>query len=105
MASYTIPETQISVNYSGRIVGNMKLPEYDGYINESPIFSEHNLKLSRPFGLSVSGYITAKNIENYTQENPIIAPDRPFSDDFATDHVYAPLQTRRFLLGIQIELE
>lgn len=104
-ATYTIPETKINLNYSGRVVGNMKLPEYDGYINESPVFSEHNLKLSRPFSSSVSGYITAKNIGNYTQANPIIAADRPFSEDFATDHVYGPLQTRRFLVGIQITLE
>lgn len=103
-ASYTIPKADISLSYSGRVVGNMKLPEYPGYINKSPVFSEHNLRLSRPFGASVTVYIAAKNLGNYTQANPIIAADHPFSDDFATDHVYGPLQTRRFLMGIQLEL-
>ncbi|MGM0545773.1 MAG: hypothetical protein ACQEST_03555, partial [Bacteroidota bacterium] len=104
-ADYTIPKTEISINYSGRVVGNMKLPEYPGYINESPVFSEHNLKLSRTFGQSVTAYITAQNLGNYTQANPIIAPDRPFSDDFATDHVYGPMQGRRFLVGLQLQLK
>lgn len=104
-ASYSIPKIDINLDYSGRVVGNMKLPEYPGYINESPVFSEHNLKLSRTFGQSVTAYITAKNFGNYTQANPIIAPDRPFSDDFATDHVYGPIQGRRFMVGLQLTLD
>jgi len=104
-ASYTIPATKISLNYSGRIVGNMKLPVYEGYITKSPVFSEHNMKISRKFSDRISAYITVKNLGNYTQENPIIAADKPFSDEFATDHVYGPLQTRRFLAGIQFRLK
>jgi outer membrane receptor for ferrienterochelin and colicins len=104
-ASYTIPATKISLNYSGRIVGNMKLPVYEGYITKSPVFSEHNMKISREFSDRISAYITVKNLGNYTQKNPIIAADKPFSDKFATDHVYGPLQTRRFLAGIQFKLK
>ncbi len=104
-ASYTIPATKISLNYSGRIVGNMKLPVYEGYITKSPVFSEHNMKISRKFSDRISAYITVKNLGNYTQKNPIIAADKPFSDEFATDHVYGPLQTRRFLAGIQFRLK
>nr|NIT56343.1 TonB-dependent receptor [Fodinibius sp.]NIV11302.1 TonB-dependent receptor [Fodinibius sp.]NIY24926.1 TonB-dependent receptor [Fodinibius sp.] len=104
-ASYTIPATKISLNYSGRLVGNMKLPVYEGYITKSPVFSEHNMKISREFSDRISAYLTVKNLGNYTQKNPIIAADKPFSDEFATDHVYGPLQTRRFLGGIQFKLK
>jgi outer membrane receptor for ferrienterochelin and colicins len=104
-ASYTLLNSLVSIDYSGRIVGNMKLPEYSGYIDESPVFSEHNVRVSRKFGDTITGYISVKNLGNYTQQNPIIAPDRPFSDDFETDHVYGPLQTRRFLVGIQYQIK
>lgn len=104
-ASYTIPATKISAYYSGRIVGNMKLPKYEGYITESPVFSEHNLKLSHEFSDQKSVYLTVKNLGNYTQKNPIISPSQPFSDEFATDHVYGPIQSRRFLIGIQLQFE
>lgn len=104
MVSYTLPD-KASLNYSGRIIGSMKLPEYDGYINKSEVFSEHNIKITYELSKNVSTYISVQNLGNYTQKNPLIAPDRPFSDDFATDHVYGPLQTRRFLLGIRYQLE
>lgn len=104
-ASYTLPNTQTSIDYSGRIVGSMRLPEYSGYRNKSPLFSEHNVRVSRKFGDKITGYLSAKNLGNYTQQNPIIAPDRPFSDDFATDHVYGPLQKRRFMVGFQYQIK
>ncbi len=104
-ATYTIPKLELAVNYSGRLVGNMKLPEYEGYITESPIFSEHNVQINRRFSDHITTYLTVKNLGNYTQKHPIIAPGRPFSDDFATDHVYGPLQSRRFMAGVQFQFE
>jgi len=102
--SYGIESIGVSIDYTGRIVGKMDLPEYPGAKNVSEVYTEQNVKLSKRLGSGVEIYGSVKNLFNYTQENPLIAPDRPFSDDFATDHVFGPIQERRFLLGIKYEM-
>lgn len=104
-ASYVIPNVETSINYSGRVVGSMDLPKYEGYRSKSPVFSEHNIKLSKALIDGVRGFISVKNLGNYSQKNPIIAADQPFSEDFATDHVYGPVQGRRFLVGVQMSIQ
>ena len=103
--SYGIESIATYIDYTGRIVGKMELPEYPGAKNVSEVYTEQNVKLTKRLGNGIEVYGSVKNLFNYTQENPIIAPDRPFSDDFATDHVFGPIQERRFLLGINFELQ
>lgn len=102
--SYRFDSIKTSVDYTGRIVGKMHLPEYADAASRSEIFTEQNLNLSRPLFDKFELTTSIKNLFNYTQKNPIIAPDRPFSDDFATDHVFGPLQGRRFLIGLSYTL-
>lgn len=103
-ASYTLPDGKTSLDYSGRLVGKMALPEYPGYSNRSELFTEHNLKISYAVSKAVNVSVSVQNIGNYTQENAIVAPDRPFSDEFETDRVYGPLQTRRAVIGLTMDL-
>lgn len=103
--SYAVEAIKTSIDYTGRIVGKMKLPEYPSAKNVSEVYTEQNVKLSKQIGRSVEIYGSVKNLFNYTQENPLIAPNRPFSDDFATDHVFGPLQERRFLIGFSFEVQ
>lgn len=102
--SYGFESVGLYVDYTGRVVGKMDLPEYPGEKNRSTVFTEQNLKLTKILANGLELYSAVKNLFNYTQKNPLIAPDRPFSDDFATDHVYGPLQARRVLFGIRYEL-
>lgn len=99
--SYLFDAIDTSVDYTGRIVGKMHLPEYPDAPTHSEVFTEQNVTFSRPLIDGLETYLSIKNLLNYTQKNPIIAPDRPFSDDFATDHVYGPLQGRRFMVGFK----
>ncbi|MDX1618155.1 MAG: TonB-dependent receptor [Balneolaceae bacterium] len=103
--SYAFSPLDLSVDYTGRITGPMPLPEYEGYANRSEWFTEQNIKLSKQLSPGIQIYGSVKNLFNYTQDDPLIAPERPFSDEFATDHVYGPLQTRRLLLGIRYEMQ
>lgn len=102
--SYTLEEIETSFSYTGRIVGTMKLPEYPNTRNRSTTYTEQNLKIAKDIIGGIELFGAVKNLFNYTQENPLIAPDRPFSEDFATDHVFGPIQERRFLLGIKYEM-
>lgn len=98
--TYTFKKPKLTFDYTSRIVGKMKLPEYPDRNTSSKSFSEHNLKSTKIFSNSFEVFVSVKNIFNYIQAEPIIAADRPFSDDFATDYVYGPLQGRRFLIGV-----
>ena len=103
--SYAFRPIQTSIDYTGRMVGAMDLPEYPGYSSRSERYTEHNLKLSKRISPGIELYGSVKNLLNYTQDNPIVAPERPFSEEFATDRVYGPLQSRRILLGIKYEVK
>lgn len=102
--SYGWESIQTYIDYTGRVVGKMKLPEYPDAPTASNVYTEQNVKLSKQFTTGFELYGAVKNLFNYTQDNPLIAPDRPFSDEFATDHVYGPLQGRRFMLGVRYQI-
>jgi outer membrane receptor for ferrienterochelin and colicins len=99
--SYVFTSMGLAVDYTGRVVGRMHLPEYPGRSSKSNLFTEQNIKLTQTLSGSTQLYMSVKNLFNYTQSNPLISPDRPFSDDFATDYVYGPMQSRRVLVGLR----
>lgn len=99
--SYALESLQISIDWTGRIVGKMHLPEYPGYSAISEVYTEQNIKISRPLSREFEVYASVKNLFNYTQQDPLVAPAQPFSDEFATDRVYGPLQGRRLMAGIR----
>jgi outer membrane receptor protein involved in Fe transport len=49
----------------------------------------------------LSVYLGAENLLNYTQPDPIIAADKPFSDDFDASGVWGPLAGRMFYAGLR----
>lgn len=102
--SYDIEPIRLSLDWTGQVTGKMRLPKYEGYSDQSELYTEQNLKITKELNEGLQAYLSIKNLFNYTQESPIIAPDRPFSDNFATDRVFGPMQGRRLLLGIRYEL-
>ncbi|MFP8488713.1 TonB-dependent receptor [Gracilimonas sp. Q87] len=102
--SYGWDSIETYIDYTGRVVGRMNLPKYPNAPSVSEVYTEQNIKISKKFRQGFDIYGAVKNMFNYTQEDPLIAPERPFSDDFATDHVYGPLQGRRFLLGVRYRI-
>ncbi|MTI87177.1 MAG: TonB-dependent receptor [Balneolaceae bacterium] len=103
--SYGVESIETYIDYTGRIAGKMELPEYPNAKSTSEVYTEQNVKITKRLADGLEIYGAVKNLLNYTQDNPLIAPDRPFSDDFATDHVYGPIQGRRFMLGIRYDIK
>lgn len=102
--SYTFSESELSLDYTSRLIGKMELPEYPNRDKFSKVFSEHNLKASKRVNSQISAFFAVKNMFNFTQDNAIIDSNNPFSDDFATDYIYGPLQGRRLLAGFSLLL-
>ncbi len=102
--TYRFLNESLVADYTSRLIGKMKLPEYPNRDDISSVFSEHNLKLTKKLNSQLEIYVAGKNLFNYIQRDAIIAPDRPFSDDFATDYVFGPLQGRRLMGGIKYSI-
>ncbi|MDD4848198.1 MAG: TonB-dependent receptor [Bacteroidales bacterium] len=49
-------------------------------------------------------YFGAENLLNYTQPNPIIAANQPYSDYFDASSVWGPLSGRMFYIGARYQL-
>lgn len=103
--TYSISEIDLTFDYTGRINGKMKLPEYPDRSEYSSTFTEQNLKLTKIFKNGVQFFVAGMNLFDYTQNNPLVAPQEPFSDEFATDYVFGPIQGRRFLMGVSFDIE
>lgn len=106
--SYTHEPWHLTIDYSGKIVGPMKMPEYEPPFERpqySPWFSEQNLQLSKNFGKSLSMKLGIRNLLNYRQASPLINPQAPFSDSFDTAYSYGPMQGRRLVIGLAWKLE
>ena len=50
-------------------------------------------------------YVGAENMSNYTQDNPIISADAPYSPDFDASMVWAPTHGWKLYLGFRWALE
>ncbi|MFD2532701.1 TonB-dependent receptor [Gracilimonas halophila] len=103
--TYSISDIGLTMDYTGRINGKMKLPEYPDRSDLSNTFTEQNLKLTKSFKNGVQFFMAGMNLFDYTQKNPLVAPQDPFSDEFATDYVFGPIQGRRFLMGISFDIK
>lgn len=50
-------------------------------------------------------YAGCENIGDFTQKNPIIAADKPWSDDFDSSKIWGPVHGRKFYLGIRFGID
>ena len=104
---YKIRKWNLSIDYTGRVMGPQHLPTFDPPFSRpeiSPWFSLQNVQFTKDLGHAFELYAGIKNILNYTQASPLIDPANPFSDYFDTVYAYGPLQVRRFYGGIRWSL-
>ncbi|MBE6226356.1 MAG: TonB-dependent receptor [Bacteroidales bacterium] len=87
---------------TGQLNGPAPLPQFMGG-GESEVYPMFFAQVTKKFkGLDI--YVGVENIGNYTQKNPIIEADKPFSDDFNASMVWGPLMGRKFYGGIRLTL-
>lgn len=106
-ASYSFASPRLSIDYTGIIVGSMRLPEYSPPFDRptrSPLYSVHDIQTSfvLPHRPSISLYSAVKNVFNYTQGSPIVDAENPFSEDFDPNYVWGPIQGRRVIFGMKV---
>ena len=106
--SYHLKKYKTTIDYTGNIMGKMHLPTYNAPFERptpSPWYSVQNVQFTKELNSRFSIYLSVKNVLNYTQEySPIVDYKNPFSDYFDTSYSYGPLQKRRLLCGVRINI-
>lgn len=108
VASYSFKPWQVSIDYTGKIVGPQELPTYDppfARAPRSPWYAIHNIQFNKEVNNRLDLYLAVKNVLNWTQESPLIAPEDPFGPNFDTSYAWGPLQPRRFIIGVKWHLD
>lgn len=108
VASYNYRPWQLSIDYTGKVVGPQHLPTYEPpyqRLENSPWYSIHNVQVNKKMGNKINVYVALKNIFNWTQDSPLIAPQDPFGPNFDTSYAWGPLQPRRILIGVKLQLD
>ncbi|MBK7182889.1 MAG: TonB-dependent receptor [Bacteroidetes bacterium] len=111
--SYTFSKIGLSIDYTGIVKSPMYLPivPNDFRPEQSPWFTLQNIQFSKKFKLGIEIYGGVKNIFDFVPKDPILRPFDPF-DKYITEnnpngytfdpsYNYAPIQGRRYFLGIR----
>ena len=105
--SYATKLKKWQVDYTLQYNGSSRLPQtYPTNIyenNRTPDFVIMNAQINK-FYKKWNFYVGVENIADYTQKNPIIFSDNPFSDDFDASMVWAPVSGRKFYFGIKFRI-
>jgi len=88
-----------------RHTGRMILPAHPSRESgSSSPFSQHHFQLRYACETKWSAWIGVRNVFNYTQPNPILFPQDPFSEQFDASSIYGPTQGRHLVVGISASL-
>lgn len=101
---YTFNNPKVTVDYTGTVVGRMRLPEYPEPFRRatrSPTYAVHNVQAALALRTGVEVYAALKNALNYTQPSPLIDASNPFGDNFDTAYIYGPIAGRSLVAGVR----
>jgi outer membrane receptor for ferrienterochelin and colicins len=111
--SYTFTKLGLSIDYTGIVKSPMYLPivPNDFRPEQSPWFTLQNIQLSKKFKKGIEIYAGVKNLFDFVPKDPILRPfdpfdkhiteNNPFGYTFDPSYNYAPIQGRRYFLGIR----
>lgn len=91
----------LTLDWTGRVLGPMALPEHPPLPDRSPWFTEQHVQAARTLRAGTELYLAVKNVFGYVQRDAIVGAATPFGDAFDTARVYAPLAGRRVMLGVR----
>ena len=100
-------------DYTLQINGDQRLPiptyafdepeSYD-FESNSPVYCIMNAQVTKNFRYW-NFYLGAENFTNYTQKNPIISADKPFSDFFDASRIWGPITGIKIYFGFRYILD
>ncbi|MBS1765556.1 MAG: TonB-dependent receptor [Bacteroidetes bacterium] len=109
-AEYSFNKKSWSIDATAKYTGLSRIPgggvNDNGYIipKNSKSFITLNGQLTKNFK-NFSVYAGCENITGYTQKNPIIAADKPFSENFDASLIWGPLTGRMFYGGFRFTIK
>ena len=96
---YATPMNKWMFDATAQLNGPCVLPQFMGGGN-SDVYPMFFAQITKKLNM-VDVYVGVENIGNYTQKNPILNADRPFSKDFNAAMVWGPLMGRMFYIGMR----
>ena len=96
---YATPMNKWMFDATAQLNGPCRLPQFMGGGN-SDVYPMFFAQVTKKLNM-VDVYVGVENISNYTQKNPILNADRPFSKDFNASMVWGPLMGRMFYIGMR----
>ena len=100
--TYNHPSPGLSLSYSGRLTGPLRLPEYPEPFSrptESATYTVHDAQVTWKLPRDAQIYLAATNLFDFRQGSPLIDPAHPFGDAFDTTYVWGPIKGREVLIG------
>ncbi|MFA5010736.1 MAG: TonB-dependent receptor [Ignavibacteria bacterium] len=105
--SYSPYDRNWNINFSFQWFGEQTLPSTKDYPvglqrpSQSEAYSILNGQFTKNFK-HFEAYVGVENIFDFTQSNPIIDPQNPFSQYFDTSYIWGPTAGRSFYLGFRL---
>jgi hypothetical protein len=100
---YATPMNKWIFDVTAQINGQSRLPNFvhnDQKDHYSPVYPMFFAQVTKNFkGLAI--YAGVENILNYTQDNPILSPENPYSYGFNSSVVWGPLMGRKVYAGLR----
>lgn len=90
----------LHLNGEGRLPNTNQFPEEYRRSENFPAFFTMNAQISKKFK-NVDAYIGIENLTGFTQKNPIISADNPYSPYFDASMVWGPLTGRKVYVGFR----
>ncbi len=94
-------------DFNAQLNGGGRLPIVAGsQLNsptEFPAFTVMNAQVTKYYRYW-NLYAGAENLLDYTQDHPVLDPERPFGNEFDATRIWGPVMGRRFYAGIRITL-
>lgn len=104
-------DSQWKFDYTFNWLGKQRLPftasnpvAYQLPAN-SPSYSLMNAQVTKVFSKKFEVYLGGENLTGYTQANPILASDNPFSQYFDTSIIYAPVLRTMYYAGLRFAIK
>ena len=103
--------SQWKFDYTYNLLGKQRLPYTGSNPSEyqladySPGYSQMNAQVTKVFTKNFEIYLGGENLTGYTQENPILAADDPFSPYFDSSIVYAPVLGNMYYAGLRFKID
>lgn len=106
-ASYKTPLEKWQFDFTTQFNGDGRMPTPD---SSNPLWSERfdaytilNAQITRYFR-NWSVYVGGENLTDFTQDNPIIAANQPYGNNFDATMIWGPTHGRKFYLGVRFNI-